>query len=214
MAKQSFEEAKAELATYLETVEVFKAAGTALPKLHQDRIDQLNKIIQGNSSAVCADKFNELIGSVINDEANAELKAELKAVVGKEAKLVVSFDEAGNVSFKATGSSSGGSTGGSGITRSASEHNHYSVTLKNAIEGYASQSAQFESASGAVKFVLNGGKNPMGLPEKFGAGNSMVRVINSYLPKYPAYVANFEIVGSYVAKAPATPETPTTEATV
>lgn len=220
MAKVSFDQAKQELSLLEESIKLFKEAGAPVLKMVQDRYDYLMKIISGNASAQVADLFNESIASVINATGNEALLADITKAVGTKVKLTVQIED-GKVKFEAGGTSGGGaSTGATGITRAASEFNHWTVTRKpvqikdkegNVTADLEGKSEDFDSASKAVKFILNEGVNPMNLPANFGAGNSMVRVLNTYLPKYEDFGKTFSVEGKNVEKAKPAKEEPATE---
>ena len=203
MAKISFEQAKGELAKLKASIEFLEAQKMDVPDVLREKFAQLEKLLTSNASAQVAEFFNNTIAAKLNSEDNKELREQLQKLVGGGARLRVTFNEKGEVTFEAGGSASTGSgSGNSGGSRSESEFNHWKVTnLKtNAV-------TEYDSAASALKAILNGGTNPMNLPAAFGKGNSAVRVLTSILPKQQAFAENFKVEGSKVnapAKAAAT----------
>ena len=193
----SLESVKLELTQCKQAIESLTSMNVPIPASLQDTYDKLLKKLQGNNSQQTADLFNTTFASKINDAKNHELKAAILKLAGESGvRLKITKTAEGNVTFEAAGSIGGGAkTGNVGVTRSSSEFNNYEVTM----DGKPIADSPFESASAALKAIINGGQNPMNLPAGYGTGNSAVRVLES-LKKNEVFNAHYVVTGSKVEK--------------
>lgn len=214
MAKKTIEQAKIELAKIEKAVSSLKSMDVEVPENMLKEYEALLKIVNGNASANLASTLNEKISPAINK--SQEYAAHLAKLVGNGVKVTVKAvtAEDGTVTISFDAASSGGGqkagTSTNGGTKASTAHNNYKVTVTGA-EGYPQTEATFSTASAAVGFIINNGKNPFNLPAGYGKGNSMVRVLDG-LEKHEAFAANFTVERSYVASAPKA-EAPAAETT-
>ena len=227
MAKLTIEEAKVKLARLQPAVESLQNSGIPVPDSLLKEYQNLEKIIAGSSSDNLVKVLNEKIADKIN--SNEEFKNFICSLVGTRARvaLVVNTDEKGvkTIKFEVGNAAGGGQKAGTSVgggTKSATAYNNYKVTVIGNLPDYPTKEATFTKASETVKFILNGGKNPLNLGAEFGAGNSMVRVLEGLANgknTNEAFNANFKLEMSRVeeqpkepatteAAAPATPATP------
>ncbi len=223
MAKLTIEEAKVKLVDVAKAIEFFKASGMEVLPLVQAEFDRLTKIITGKSSNNTAAWFNDNIATQLN--GNPDIVTAIETACGVKSRLTVTIvtDEAGKKSVVFEGGSAGSSGGQkagttSGGTKAATPYNHFVVSVlpanPNAAD-YKEQTGTFGTASKAVEFILNGGKNPMNLGADWQAGNSMVRATDSLL-KIENFSTWFTLDRSSVVKEKPTaePTAPATEPTV
>lgn len=211
MAKLTIDEAKAKLAEIEKAVTFLKQAGIAIPASTQAEFDRYTKAITGNTSQQLANTFNEKLGSQIN--AHPEFVELLAGQIGTKARLtvLVKVAEDGTKSIVFEGGSAGGGqkagTSTNGGTKSATAYNCYEVNVIGDLPAYKEKSGKFETAAGAVAFILNNGNNPLNLGAEYGKGNSMVRVLVGTtgiggMSASEAFKANFTLKCSYVAVEP------------
>lgn len=215
MAKVTFEQAKIEIVTVEKAIESLNAAGVPVPQSLTEQLEVLKKVIEGNASSQVAERLNSTILVPLNtQEKHKPLLEEFIKLCGTKARLVLVVKDVTEgegesavtkqvIAFEAAGSSSTGNTGG-GATgpKSKSEFNAYEVKLLKDVEGLGAADTvkEFTTAADAVRFCLNGGKNPANVHAGFGEGNSMVRVIGM-LEKNPVFAEHFKITGKKVEKA-------------
>jgi hypothetical protein len=217
MAKISIDQAKIELAKVEKAIKGLNEMGIEVPQQLQDSLAQFTKIINSNASGNVANTLNEKLAAAINSEKNQPLVELLASQIGTSVKIAIKVNVAEDgkktISFEAA-SSGGGAKGGvstGGGTKAATAYNNYEVTVKGDLPDYKEKQGTFASASGAVAFILNGGKNPLGLGAEYGKGNSMVRVLDG-ISKNEAFAANFEVKASKVEKVKEEPKAEATEA--
>lgn len=206
MAKISIDQAKIELAKVEKAIKGLNEMGIEVPQQLQDSLAQFTKIINSNASGNVANTLNEKIGASLNKADKQPLIDLLASQIGTSVKItikVVAEEGTGrNTLVFEAASSGGGAKGGvstGGGTKAATAYNNYEVTVKGDLPDYKEKHGTFASASGAVAFILNGGKNPLGLGAEYGKGNSMVRVLDG-ISKNEAFAANFEVKASKVEK--------------
>lgn len=219
MARKTLEQAKPELEKTIRAIEGLKSLGIEPTEALLRDYEALKKIVDGNSSQQVVNMLQDKIAPAINAEKNAEfanalaaiigngVKVTLKAVKGEDGKVTVSFEAASSGGGQKAGTSTNGGT------KASSAFNNYTVIVKGENADYAEKTGNFTTASGAVGFILNGGKNPFNLPAEYGKGNSMVRVLEG-LEKNEKFAENFEVSKTYVpvVKKAETTETAPAEA--
>lgn len=219
MAKLSIEESKLKLEPIEKAIQFFKDSGIPVLPLVQAEYDRLVKIITGKSSSNTAKWFNDNIATQLN--GNQDVVSAIESNCGVKSRMTVTVvtneDGSKKVVFEgANVGSSGGQKAGttSGGSKSSTPYNHFVVSVLPAnpnANDYKEATGTFGTASKAVEFILNGGKNPMNLGAEWQSGNSMVRATDSLL-KIEHFTEWFTLDRSSVVKEkPAAEPNQTTE---
>ncbi len=229
MAKLNAEQAQLQLTTLEQTVNFLIQSNQPVPEFILAQLEAFKKIVQGSSSQQLANALNELVANRLNaggEETKAvresllaigeKVRVTLTAVKGEDGEVTLKFEAASG-----GGGATGVSSGNAGGTREASKYNHYKVTVASEVKDkdgkvYEYPSNEFTAGDNGgkqtLKFILNGGNNPMNFPTTYGEGNSANRVLEQ-LQKNEIFAANFTLEMGKVEKAPATEAAPaTTEA--
>jgi len=204
----SIAEAKTELELKNKVVETLTAAGVEVPAEIRERIERLLKIINGNASANVCSVLNDGISKQLvfgdDEDTNAYLNKLLSAM-GNGVKVEIKplkneQGETTGITFEAPNSTRAASSGGTsgGGTKTPTAYNNYKVTVIADLPEYAEKVKTFNTAAGAVGFILNNGKNPLNKGAEFGKGDSAVRVLEKKLETMEEFSKYFTVEKSYV----------------